>query len=238
MADFLSRIQISKSTIENLNEKCISLNFIHEQSSFILDWSKIKIETGRDTILAKALNAASSMKSLARSYFWWSGMEKEIKNITHDCEIVLYVRQNLPKSIISPWKWSKKPWTRLEIFLVNNMTAEIVINKFSEMIARFGIPKTITSDGAKCFTGDKDYRNNNNKWQKGKIIKCIGNNMYDVELNDETIWKRFNNQLLIEKSLTPLSNDILLISARKPIEIPNPIMIDKTPKPIRARKPS
>jgi hypothetical protein len=26
------------------------------------------------------------------------------------------------------------------------------IQKFSELIARFGIPKTITSDGAKCFT--------------------------------------------------------------------------------------
>jgi len=33
------------------------------------------------------------------------------------------------------------------------MTADIVIQKFSETIARFGIPKIITSDGAKCFTG-------------------------------------------------------------------------------------
>jgi hypothetical protein len=33
------------------------------------------------------------------------------------------------------------------------MTPHIVIQKFSETIARFGIPKTITSDGAKCFAG-------------------------------------------------------------------------------------
>jgi len=88
-----------------------------------------------------------------------------------------YVRQNPPKSIISPWKSPEKPWTRvhcdflgpfqnkyffiivdattkwLEVFQVNSMTVNIVIQKFSESIARFGIPKTITSDGAKCFVG-------------------------------------------------------------------------------------
>jgi len=36
----------------------ISLNFIHKQSPFTLDyWNKIKVETSRDTILAKILNA-------------------------------------------------------------------------------------------------------------------------------------------------------------------------------------
>lgn len=37
-----------------------SLNFIHEKSPFTLDWSKIKIETSRDTILAKVLNAVKT----------------------------------------------------------------------------------------------------------------------------------------------------------------------------------
>ncbi|KAL4135663.1 hypothetical protein QTP88_007261 [Uroleucon formosanum] len=40
-----------------------------------------------------------------------------------------------------------------ELFQVNSVTAEIVIQQFSEIIARFGIPKAITSDGTKCFTG-------------------------------------------------------------------------------------
>lgn len=38
-----------------------------------------------------------------------------------------------------------------------------------------------------------DYRNTNIKWQKGKILKCIGNNMYEIKLIDETIWKRHND---------------------------------------------
>jgi len=449
-ADFLSRMKSSKSKIENYNEECISLNFIHEKLPFTLDWSKIKIETSRDTILAKVLNAvktgewdsdfsnilelksynlrktqisveqgcllwgyrviipakfrnnilselhschmgSSSMKSLARSYFWWPGMDKEIENITQNCDNCLNVRQNPPKSIISPWKWPEKPWTRvhcdflgpfqnkyffiivdattkwLEVFQVNSMTAHIVIQKFSETIARFGIPKTITSDGAKCFagfefqvfcknlgirhmtgapfhpesngcaesavktiknffkkcstaqsqlnkfllmyrntphsttretpaqlmlgrstrlqfdalmpntsevvierqisqinnggnrtvsfnTGDyvlaRDYRNNNNKWQKGKIIKSISCNTHDVELDDGTIWKRHNDQLLIDKSMTPASNSISLTPVRNMNEStentetvgvvnqnPNPTIINKTPRPIRSRKP-
>jgi hypothetical protein len=44
----------------------------------------------------------------------------------------------------------------LEVFPdipVNNLTVEIVINEFLEIIVRFGFLKTITLDGAKCFTG-------------------------------------------------------------------------------------
>ncbi|KAL4089518.1 hypothetical protein QTP88_024539 [Uroleucon formosanum] len=54
----------------------------------------------------------------------------------------------------------------------------------------------------------RDYWNNNNKWQKGKIIKYISYNMHDIELDEELIWKRHNDQLLIDKSSTPSSNSI------------------------------
>jgi len=43
---------------------------------------------------------------------------------------------------------------RLEVFCVNSMTAQIiVVTKPSELIARFGILRTITTDNAKCFSG-------------------------------------------------------------------------------------
>ncbi len=102
-------------------------------------------------------------------------------------------------------------------------------------------------------TGDnvlaRDYRNNNNKWQKGKIIKSISCNTHDVELDEGTIWKRHNDQLLIDKSLTPASNSISRIPARNINENtenaetvcvnqnPDPTIIYKTPRLIRSRKP-
>lgn len=44
-----------------------------------------------------------------------------------------------------------KKW--LGVFSVNLMRAEIVVNKFSEVIALFVIPNTITIDGVKWFMG-------------------------------------------------------------------------------------
>lgn len=56
---------------------------------------------------------SSSMKNLERTYFWWSAMDKEIKIIKQNCDNCLDVRQNPPKSIISPWNWPENPWTRV-----------------------------------------------------------------------------------------------------------------------------
>lgn len=41
----------------------------------------------------------------------------------------------------------------LYVFPVNSTTAQTVTTKLSEVFARFGIARTITSDGAKCFRG-------------------------------------------------------------------------------------
>jgi len=41
----------------------------------------------------------------------------------------------------------------LVVFEVNGVIAGIVISKLQELIARFVISKSITSDGTKCFTG-------------------------------------------------------------------------------------
>ncbi|XP_050529608.1 uncharacterized protein LOC126899076 [Daktulosphaira vitifoliae] len=119
----------------------------------------------------------TSMKGLARSYFWWPTIDKDIENMVRDCYECTNVRPNPPKSTITQWRWPQRPRTRvhcdylgphrnkfilifvdatskwLEAFSVNSMTAQTVITKFSELFARFGILRTITTDGAKCFSG-------------------------------------------------------------------------------------
>ena len=72
--------------------------------------------------------------------------------------------------------------------------------------------------------------------------------MYEVELNDGTVWKRHNDQLLIDKSTTTLNDPISLTSAKEinenlennqsePDLNPNPRVTDKTPRPIRSKIP-
>jgi len=96
-------------------------------------------------------------------------------------------------------------------------------------------------------TGDyilaRDYRNNNNKLHKCIIIKSICCNTH----YDGTIWKRYNDQFLIDISLTPECHSIT--AARKINEKPEntetigtnqnsyPTIINKTSRPIRSRKP-
>lgn len=41
----------------------------------------------------------------------------------------------------------------LEVFEVSTSTTSVVIVKMQELFARFGVPKSIITDGAKCFTG-------------------------------------------------------------------------------------
>lgn len=116
------------------------------------------------------------MKSLARAYFWWPLLDKEIENLSLNCESCIMNRANPPKCVLKTFEWPSKAWTRLHIdslgpinnhtflvivdstskwiecFKVNSLNTTIVIKKLNEIIARFGIPKAITSDGAKCFT--------------------------------------------------------------------------------------
>ncbi|KAF0690807.1 Uncharacterized protein FWK35_00036749 [Aphis craccivora] len=132
--------------------------------------------------------------------------------------------------------------TRLQFDPLIPNTSEVVIERQISQINNGG-NRTISFK-----TGDnvlaRDYRNNNNKWQKVAI-----RNTHDVELDDGTIWKRHNDQLLIDKSLTPASNSISLTPARNINENtenaetvytnqnPDPTIIYKTPRPIRSRKP-
>ncbi|XP_024082277.1 uncharacterized protein K02A2.6-like [Cimex lectularius] len=135
----------------------------------------------RETVL-RELHAnhfgSTKMKSLARSYFWWPSLDSDIENISKDCEVCCRFRENPPKSILQPWSWPSTTWTRLHVdflgpinrnhcclvvmdatskwienFFVVSMTAAVVIEKLQELFARFGLPRAITIDGAKCFTG-------------------------------------------------------------------------------------
>ncbi|CAB0003751.1 unnamed protein product [Nesidiocoris tenuis] len=118
----------------------------------------------------------TKMKGLARSYFWWPCLDQQIEEITSNCNVCIQSRSDPPKSKLQTWPWPSRPWTRIHIdflgpinakyFLVvydahskwiecfptNRTTSEVVIDKLLECFARFGAPRSLTSDGATCFT--------------------------------------------------------------------------------------
>ena len=73
---------------------------------------------GRDLTLQmihEAHPGIARMKSLARSYLWWPGMDKDIGTCVNKCTICQSSRKNPPASPPHPWPMPDQPWTRIHI---------------------------------------------------------------------------------------------------------------------------
>ena len=119
------------------------------------------------------------MKSLARSFVWWPGMDADIETKVKTCESCQMNASNPAKSPLIPWKWPEQPWSRLhidhagpflgktflivvdahskwlEIVPVSSTAAQPTIRELRKMFATHGLPDMIVSDNATCFTSAK-----------------------------------------------------------------------------------
>lgn len=118
---------------------------------------------------------AAKMKSLARMYVWWSGIDREISEVTRSClECIRYAR-NPPKARVHEWEPPKGPWQRVHLdyagpflgnyFLVavdaftkwvevrrtKSMNAHTTISVYRDMCATFGLPLTTVTDNGPAF---------------------------------------------------------------------------------------
>ena len=118
----------------------------------------------------------TKMKGFARSFFWWPGLDKAIEEITDSCDTCLQFRINPPKSPLKSWPWPDRPWTRIHIDFLGPIetkhylvvqdahskwiecyqcartSSDVVIRCLLDCFSRFGAPRSLTSDGATCFT--------------------------------------------------------------------------------------
>jgi hypothetical protein len=119
------------------------------------------------------------MKEIARSYFWWPDMDKEIEEITKNCKICLE-NHKLPEKIkLTPWPQAPCVWHRLhadflgplygkmylviidayskwpEVFVMANITARKTIEIFKSVYVRFGYPFHLVTDNGPTWTSDE-----------------------------------------------------------------------------------
>ena len=57
----------------------------------------------------------SRMKSVARSYLWWPGMDQELELRARQCRVCQAVRNTPPVLPLQPWKWPDHPWRRVHV---------------------------------------------------------------------------------------------------------------------------
>ncbi|BFZ25831.1 hypothetical protein BsWGS_28870 [Bradybaena similaris] len=118
----------------------------------------------------------NKMKSLARSYVWWPGINQDIERTVCECDACQQVRHMPEKAPLHPWEWPEKPWSRIhvdfagpfmghlflvvvdshskwtEVRMMTKITAEKTTSSLRELFGTHGLPDTIVSDNGPTFT--------------------------------------------------------------------------------------
>ncbi|XP_046749823.1 uncharacterized protein K02A2.6-like [Diprion similis] len=119
------------------------------------------------------------MKSIARSFFWWSGIDEDIEKEVRACHECVQERDSPPAITLNPWTWPTRPWQRIhtdligpldgrnflliidamskwpEIFEIKSISSESLIKHFKQVFSRFGIPNQIISDNGRQYTSEE-----------------------------------------------------------------------------------
>lgn len=116
------------------------------------------------------------MKAEARDRFWWPGMSAQIDQCVSACSVCNALRPAPPRAPLAPWPYPPTSWYRVHIDLagpINNKTFLVIVDAYSkwvecfdvsngystrtiierlcEVMARFGLFKTICSDNGTYF---------------------------------------------------------------------------------------
>ncbi|XP_049874501.1 uncharacterized protein K02A2.6-like [Pectinophora gossypiella] len=120
-------------------------------------------------------------KALARSYFWWPAIDRQIEEMIRECPICAEYR-NMPPKVTHQWIRPEKAWSRLhidyagpfqgkvflividafskwpEVKIVSSMNSITLIKVLREIFVQQGIPDTIVSDNGRSFTS-QEFKN-------------------------------------------------------------------------------
>nr|XP_029724006.1 uncharacterized protein K02A2.6-like [Aedes albopictus] len=114
------------------------------------------------------------MKSLARNYFWWPSIDKDIEDLGKRCEQCIQSRPESGNVPISPWELCSRPLERVhidnlflknmnfliitdnyskwvEVYLVSSLTTKETIEKLEDRFGRFGNCDVPVSDNGRLF---------------------------------------------------------------------------------------
>ena len=122
-----------------------------------------------------------SMKSLARGYLWWPGLDREIERVAKKCE-ACNLNQRLPNRVPPhPWQKPSGPWERIHVDFAGVFLGYmwlLVVDAYSKWLevfrmsigatktsdtikvlrsvfCRYGLPKSCVSDGGPQFISEE-----------------------------------------------------------------------------------
>ena len=150
----------------------------------ILLWnSRVVVPDSLRGILLKDLHAEHlgmvKMKQLARKYFWWPKLDKEIEETVKCCPACQEAAKSPAASQHASWSWPGGPWKRihldfagpylgkmflvvvdayskyLEIVPMSHATSATTITALRHIFSNFGLPEHIVTDNGSQFTSEE-----------------------------------------------------------------------------------
>ncbi|KAK0139329.1 hypothetical protein N1851_024035 [Merluccius polli] len=133
---------------------------------------------GRDALLQQLHHGhigITRMKALARSYFWWPGLDADIEAVVKRCVACQEHRNSPAPAPLHPWEWPSKPWQRIhidyagpfmghmflivmdahskwmDVYPVTTSTSASTIECLRKSFSNQGLPETVVSDNGSCF---------------------------------------------------------------------------------------
>ena len=144
---------------------------------------RVIIPTSLRQQLLKALHEGHPgvvrMKAIARSYIWWSGLDKDVEKQAKACLSCQEEKPNPPAAPLHTWQWPTTPWKRIhvdfagpflgkmflimvdahskwpEVIMMSTTTTTQTIEVLQAIFSRYGLPEQLISDNGPQFTSQE-----------------------------------------------------------------------------------
>ncbi|XP_064487305.1 uncharacterized protein K02A2.6-like [Ornithodoros turicata] len=127
-------------------------------------------------MLHETHQGTAAMKALARSRFWWPGLDKDIERITQTCQSCIQAAPMPRTREPVDWPTTGENWSRIhldyagpvqgrmilvivdshskwiEAIPLRHATSESTVTSLRAVFSRFGIPRTLVTDNGTPFT--------------------------------------------------------------------------------------
>ena len=121
----------------------------------------------------------SRMKSVACSYVWWPGLDKDIKELSKSCMSCQSIKNTPQPAPLHPWMWPAKPWQRVhidfagpfldchflvvvdahskwpEVFEMQSTSTAKTIAVLRHLFAAYSLPEQVVSDNGPQFIAEE-----------------------------------------------------------------------------------
>ena len=182
ISSFVSNGWPNKIT-DNLKPYKVRQNEIGIEDGCLMWGTRVIVPQSLQSKILQSLHSGhpgiTRMKAIARSYFWWSGINKAIENLVKSCVSCQEQKSNPPVAPLHPWAWPTSPWKRIhidyagpflnkmflivvdahskwpEVIQMSSTTTSKTIDALRTLFARYGLPDQVVSDNGTQFTSEE-----------------------------------------------------------------------------------